>query len=77
MREGGELLLALPELDPVDEGAEEGGLLLGALVVAAQQLRQLLVEVEDDVGVPVLPRHRVGPQLLHEEHLVRELRTRT
>ena len=32
------------------------------------------MEVEDDVRVPVLPGHRVRPQLLHEEHLVRELR---
>jgi hypothetical protein len=33
--QGGELLLALPELDAVDEGAQQGRLLLGALVVAA------------------------------------------
>ena len=32
------------------------------------------MEVEDDVRVPVLPGHRVRPQLFHEEHLVRELR---
>ena len=34
------------------------------------------MEVEDDVRVPVLPGHRVRPQLFHEEHLVRELRRR-
>ena len=61
-------------LDAVYESPQQRGLLPGALVVAAQQLGQLLVEVEDGVGVPVLPRHRVRPQLLHEEHLVRELR---
>ena len=58
---------------PVDEGGQQRGLLPGALVVAPEQLGQLLVEVEDDVGVPVFARHRVRPQLLHEEHLVREL----
>ena len=58
---------------PVDEGGQQRGLLPGALVVAPEQLGQLLVEVEDDVGVPVFARHRVSPQLLHEEHLVREL----
>ena len=61
-------------LDAVYESSQQRGLLPGALVVAAQQLGQLLVEVEDGVRVPVLPRHRVRPQLLHEEHLVRELR---
>ena len=30
--------------------------------------------VEDDVSILVLARHCVRPQLLHEEHLVRELR---
>lgn len=34
------------------------------------------MEVEDDVGVAVLPGHRVRPQLLHEEYLVREVRRR-
>jgi hypothetical protein len=33
--QGGQLLLALPELDAVDEGAQQGRLLLRALVVAA------------------------------------------
>ena len=32
-----------------------------------------LREVEDDVRIPVLARHDVGPELPHEEHLVREL----
>ena len=59
---------------PVDEGGQQRGLLPGALVVAPEQLGQLLVKVEDDVGVPVFARNRVRPQLLHEEHLVRELR---
>ncbi len=36
-----------------------------------------LMEVEDGVGVAVLARDSVRPQLLHEEHLVRELRTRS
>ena len=31
------------------------------------------MEVEDGVRVPVLPRDGVGPELLHEEHLVSEL----
>ena len=74
LEDGGDVGLGLRVLDPVHEGAEDGGLLPGALVVAPEQLGQLLVEVEDDVGVPVLARHRVSPQLLHEEHLVRELR---
>ncbi len=43
-----DVLLALPELDPVDEGAQQRRLLLRALVVAAQQLRQLLI------GQPVI-----------------------
>ena len=59
---------------PVDEGGQQRGLLPGALVVAPEQLGQLLVEVEDDVGAPVLARHRAGPELPHEEHLVGELR---
>ena len=33
--------------------------------------------VEDDVRVCVLARHRVSPQLLHEEDLIGELRSRT
>ena len=33
-----------------------------------------LMIVEDDVSILVLARHCVRPQLLHEEHLVRELR---
>ena len=45
-------------LDAVYESPQQRGLLPGALVVAAQQLGQLLVEVEDDVGTPVLPRNR-------------------
>ena len=32
------------------------------------------MEMEDDVRVPVLAGNGVGPKLLHEEHLVRELR---
>ena len=44
------------------------------LVIAAQQLGQLLVVVEDAVGDRVLTNHRVGPQLAHEEHLVRQIR---
>ena len=32
--------------------------------------------VEDDVSVDVFPGHGVGPQLLHEEHLIGELRRR-
>jgi len=43
-------------------------------VVAAQQFRQLLVEVENQVGVAIFARHRIRPQLFHEEHLVGELR---
>ena len=46
-------------------------------MVSSEQLGQLLVVVEDDVGVPVLAGHSVSPQLLHEEHLVRELRGHT
>ena len=42
-------------------------------MISSQQLGKLLVEVEDNISIPVLPRHGVGPQLLHEEHLVREL----
>ena len=36
-----------------------------------------LVIMEDDIGVLVLSGHSVGPQLLHEEHLVCELRVVT
>ena len=68
-----QLLLALPELHPVDEGAQQGSLLPGALVVAAQQLWQFLVEVEDDVCIAILAGNRVCPQFLHEEDLVCEL----
>lgn len=46
-------------------------------MVAAEQLGQLLVEVEDGVGVAVLSRHCISPQLLHEEHLVGKLRRHT
>ena len=28
------------------------------------------MEVEDDIRVPVPPRHSVHPQFLHEEHLI-------
>jgi hypothetical protein len=34
-----------------------------------------LMEVKDGVGIAVLARDRVRPQLLHKEHLVRKLRT--
>ena len=47
-----------------------------ALVVAPQQLWQLLVEVEDDVCIPVLAGDGVCPQFLHEEDLVGELSRR-
>ena len=43
----------------------------------SQQLGQLLVEVEDYVGVLVLAGDGVCPQFLHEEDLVGELRYRT
>ena len=33
----------------------------------------LLVEMEDEVGISVSSRHRVHPKLLHKEHLVRVL----
>jgi hypothetical protein len=35
LEDGPDVLLALPELDPVDEGAQQRRLLLRALVVAA------------------------------------------
>ena len=31
--------------------------------------------MEDDVGITILPWHRVGPQLLHEENLICKLRS--
>lgn len=32
------------------------------------------MEMEDEIGVSVFARNGVGPQLFHEEHLVRKLR---
>mmetsp|Transcript_14911 Transcript_14911/g.38197 ORF Transcript_14911/g.38197 Transcript_14911/m.38197 type:complete len:303 (-) Transcript_14911:5129-6037(-) len=43
-------------------------------MVSAEQLGELLVVVEDEVGTLVLANHGGGPQLLHEEDLVREVR---
>jgi len=57
-----------------DKGSQLGRLLTGTLVVAAQQLGQLLVVVENEIGVAILAWHCVRPQLLHEEDLVGELR---
>jgi hypothetical protein len=42
LEEGADVLLVLPEPDAVDEGAQHSRLLLRALVVPTQQLRQLL-----------------------------------
>ena len=65
-----ELGLVVTEADPELEGGQLGGLLLGGLVVAPQELGHLLVVVEDDVRVGVPAGHCVGPELLHEEDLV-------
>ena len=49
---------------------------LGVTLTAATPTRRRpdLVVVEDRVGHGVLPRHHVGPQLFHEEHLVGQRR---
>ena len=73
LRQGGQLLLALSKLDPVYESTQQGRLLPGALVVASQKFRQLLVEMEYDVCVSIFPGNCVRPKLLHEEDLVGEL----
>lgn len=46
---------------------------LGAPVEASKVLGQLLVEMENLVGVVVLARNRVDPEFLHEEDLVLSL----
>ena len=45
-------------------------------MVAPQVLGDLLVVVEHEVGHTIFANHRVRPQLLHEEHLVGQVRGR-
>lgn len=66
-------LLVISKETAVDVGTDSDSILLGALVVATQILGQLLAVVELDVGHSVLANHCVGPELLHEEYLVREV----
>ena len=47
--------------DAVDVGPEQRSLLLGALVVPAEVLGQLLMVVEHDVCLAVSPNHCVQP----------------
>ena len=47
------------------------------MIITSEEFGQLLVVVEDDVSVDVLSGNGVGPQLLHEEDLIGELRRRT
>jgi hypothetical protein len=77
LRNGLQLLLALPKSDPVNERRQPGSFILAAFVVAPEKFGQLLVEVENKVGIAIFSRHRVGPQLFHEENLIRELRNAT
>jgi len=51
-----------------NERLEQGGRTCGGV-----QCNNHLVKVEYRVGIDVLARNRLGPELLHEEHLVREL----
>lgn len=46
-------------------------------MISAQQFRQLLMIMENQVGIAIFTGHCVGPQLFHEKHLVRKLRIRS
>lgn len=46
-------------------------------MIAPQQFRQLLMIMENQVGISVFTWHRVGPQFFHEKHLVCKLRIRS
>lgn len=74
LRYGLQFLFIFAEAHPEDKGRKLSRLLPGALVIAAQELGQLLVVVEDQIGVAIFAWHCVRPQLLHEEDLVGKLR---
>lgn len=40
----------------------------------SEQLREFLMEMEDQIRIPIFTGNCVGPKFLHEEHLVGELR---
>ena len=67
-------MFVISKVAAVDVGSDSGSVLLGALVVATQVLGQLLAIVELDVSHSILSDDSVGPKLLHEEHLIGEIR---
>ena len=58
----------------VDISSYGSCILLGALVVATQILGELLTIVKLDVCHSIFANDCVGPKLLHEEDLIREVR---
>jgi len=70
-----QFLFTVTESHSINERRQLASFLLCALVIATQKLRKLLMIVEDQVGILVLARHRIRPELLHEEHLICELGT--
>ena len=73
LRHIGQFGFALAEADAVDESRQADGLLFSATVIASEQFGQFLMEMENGIGIAIFARHRIGPQFLHEEHLVSEL----
>ena len=74
LRNGLQPLFVISKVAAVDVGSDSGRVLLGALVVATQVLGQLLAIVELDISHSILSDDSVGPKLLHEEHLIGEIR---
>ena len=68
-------LFVLSKETAVDVGSDSDCILLSALVVATQVFGQLLAIVELDISHSIFTNDCVGPKLLHEEYLVREVRT--
>ena len=69
--------LVLCKLDLVDEGAQICRILLVGSVIATEKLGQLLVIVEDLVGIGISTDGKVSPELLHEECLIAEVDRRS
>ena len=74
LRNGLQPLLVVSKVAAVDVGTDSCRILLGAFVVATQIFGQLLAIVELDVSHSILSDNSVGPKLLHEEHLIGEIR---
>lgn len=66
-------MLVITKLDSVDIRGDSGGVFPGTLVVTTEVLGEFLVEVEHHVSDAIASYHCVGPQLLHEEHLICEV----